>query len=707
MAKIMDLGFLKGFYMITTKHFMVSAFVFFIAMGCFALIFVPWQGSSITDKPNLTKKEIQWLNEHNGKIILAPSPNWDPLEFFDENGRYTGLVADYVYLIEKKLEFKFKIIRNDTWKQVIDLARQGQIDVISAAQATPERREFFNWSPPYINLKNTIIVRTTFKGTLTLDEMQGMRIGVPQAYAVGEYLRLHYPELHFIDVLNGREGMEKVSFGELDAMIMEIPNALYVIEQEKLTNLRLAGDTNFVLELSIGTNRQWPILETILTKTLMSISAAERKAIDQKWIHLEPYRFYESRIFWTVILCISLTVSIITGTILVWNQALKKEVLQRTKDLRHSERQFRDLVEHSPNGISIIKNGIPIYNNPRQLEIMDHFKPLYSAGFELIHQDDLPTVRQFHREIAKEDSDLTEFNFRYYTTDDPETPRGMRWLNCKLSPIKYQGQPAQLFTTVDMTQARELERLLMVQEKMVSLGHVAAGIAHEIRNPLSGINIYLRALKKLFKKGGKEDKIHSTIDEIRLASAKIERVIKRVMDFSKPAEPRFEAIDINIPIRDAISLSRLTLVDKKIVVEKNLTQNLPCCLAEPQLIEELMLNLINNAADAMSINQDNRKIRVSSFVKESGIMMTVDASGPGISRDLRAKVMEPFFTTKSYSTGIGLSLCHRIVSDHRGSLTINKSELGGAQFTIMLPAAPQKKSQPMNDANISRRDTHD
>ena len=690
MAKIMDLGFLKGVYMITVKHFMVSALVFLIAMGFFAIAFLPWPGSSVTEKPNLTTEELQWLNEHDGKIILAPSPDWEPLEFFDKNGRYTGLVADYVYLMEKKLEFKFKIIRNDTWKQVLDLARLGQIDVISAAQATPERRRFFNWSPPYFDLKNTIIVRTTFKGTLTLEEMQGMRIGVPQAYAVGEYLRRYYPELHFIDVLTGREGMEKVSFGELDAMIMEIPNALYVIEQEKLTNLRLAGDTDFVLKLSIGTNRQWPILETILTKTLMSITADERKAIHQKWIHLETDRFYESRTFWAVILGISLTVSIITGTILVWNQALKKEVLQRTKDLRHSERQFRDLVEHSPNGISIIKNGIPIYNNPRQLEIMDYFKPLYSAGFELIHEEDLSTVRQFHREIGKEDSDLTEFNFRYYTTDDPETPGGMRWLNCKLSPIKYQGKPAQLFTTVDMTRARELERLLMVQEKMVSLGHVAAGIAHEIRNPLSGINIYLRALKKLFKKGGQEEKIHSTMDEIRLVSAKIERVIKRVMDFSKPAEPRFEAIDINTPIRDAIRLSRLTLVDKKIVVEKVLDQDLPRCLAEPQLIEELMLNLINNAADAMSINQDNRNIRVSSFVKESGIMVTVDDSGPGISRDLRKKVMEPFFTTKSYSTGIGLSLCQRIISDHRGQITINQSDLGGAKFTIVLPIAPQK-----------------
>ncbi len=678
-------NFFKGFYMITARHFMVSIFVLIMVMGCFALLFVPWQHFLFSDGPDLTTEERLWLKANSGKITLAPSPDWEPLEFFDENGRYTGLVADYIYLIEKKLEFKFKIVRNDTWKDLLDLARMGTVDVISAGQATLERRKFLNWSPPYINLKNTIIVRTTFQGTLALDEMQGMRIGVPQAYAVGEYLRSHYPELHFIDVINGREGMQKVSFGELDAMIMEIPNALYVIEQEKLTNLRLAGDTDFVLELSIGTNPRWPILDTILTKTLMSLSASEKKAIDQKWIHLEPYRFYESVVFWAVIMGISLAVSIITGTILMWNNTLKKEVQQRTKALQNSEKQFRDLVEHSPNGISIIKNGIPIYNNPRQIDIMDYFKPLYSAGFELIHEEDLPVVRQFHREISQENSNLTEFNFRYYTSEESGTHGGLKWLNCKLSPIKYQGQPARLLTTLDMTRARELERLLMVQEKMVSLGHVAAGIAHEIRNPLSGINIYLRALKKMFEKGDNADKIYATMDEIQSASRKIERVIKRVMDFSKPTEPHFAPIDLNTPIQDAIHLSRVTLAHKKILVEKKLSKNLPCCLAEPQLIEELILNLISNAADAMSIHQDKRRIEVTSFVEGDWVMVTVDDSGPGIARELRKKVLEPFFTTKSYSTGIGLSLCQRIVSDHRGTMTINKSHLGGAKFTIALP----------------------
>ncbi|WP_459915520.1 ATP-binding protein [Desulfocicer niacini] len=671
MSKNIGFDFLKGFYPVTLRHFLVSILVFLTAMGAFALLFIPWERAFVSDAPDLTNEERLWLKSHDGKLILAPSPDWELLEFFDENGRYTGLVADYIYLIEKKLDFKFKIIRNDTWKKVLDLAKMGRVDVISAAQATPERRQYFNWSPPYIGLKNTIIVRTTFKGTLNLDEMQGMRIGVPQVYAVGEYLRSHYPELHFIDVLNGREGMKKVSFGELDVMIMEIPNALYVIEQGKLTNLRLAGDTDFILELSIGTNPRWPILERILTKALMSLSAGEKKGHRKKWIHLEPYRFYESVVFWAVIMGISLAVCIVTGTIVMWNRALKREVEQRTRALRHSERQFRDLVEYSPNGISIIKNGIPIYNNPRQLDIMDNFKPLYSAGFELIHEEDLPVVRQFHREINEDDWQLSEFNFRYYISENSEAPGGLRWLHCKLNSTKYQGEPARLLTSIDMTGAKELERLLMVQKKMVSLGHVAAGIAHEIRNPLSGINIYLRALKKLFEKGNGADKIYATMDEIQSASRKIERVIKRVMDFSKPAEPQFAPIDINTPIQDAIRLSRVTLAGKKILVEKRLFRNLPRCLAEPQLIEELILNLVSNAADAMPIDQDNRKIEVTSFFEGDCVMVRVDDSGPGIARDLRKKVMEPFFTTKSCSTGIGLSLCHRIVTDHRGTIKIS------------------------------------
>ena len=202
------------------------------------------------------------------------------------------MVADYIRLIEKKLDFKFKIVRFETWGKILVFAQKREIDVISAAQVTPERKKFMNWSTPYLSLKTTIIVQKSRKKTFTLDQMTGMKIGVPEEYAVGKFIRDNYPQLTIIDVTNGKEGLHKVSFGELDAMVIEVPNALNVIENEKITNLRLAGNTGFELNHGIGVRNDWPILIQIFEKALADISEKEHKLIYSKWIRLTTTRFY-------------------------------------------------------------------------------------------------------------------------------------------------------------------------------------------------------------------------------------------------------------------------------------------------------------------------------------------------------------------------------------------------------------------------------
>jgi len=293
----------------------------------------------------LTRDERKWLNVHDGKIRLAPAPDWEPMEFFDKNGVYQGMVADYIRLIEKKFEFKFKIVRIKSWEKILSLAKERKIDIISAAQATPARKLFMNWSTPYLDIKTTIIVEKSRTKTFTLDQMQGMKIGVPKEYAVGKFIRDNYPELTLTDVLNGNEGMHKVSFGELDAMIIEVPNALYVIETEKITNLRLAGDTGFELNLGLGIRKDWPVLAEIIEKALANISEKEHKEIHAKWIRLETIRFYQTQIFWYIVSAIALTVLFITSSILIWNRMLKNQVMQRTEELRFNEIRLEALLE--------------------------------------------------------------------------------------------------------------------------------------------------------------------------------------------------------------------------------------------------------------------------------------------------------------------------------------------------------------------------
>ncbi len=649
--------------------------------------------STPDDPPFLfSDEERQWLDVHTGKVKLAPAPDWEPLEFFDAEGNYRGMVADYIRLIEEKLDFKFDIVRVESWEKVVTLARKREIDVISAAMATEARQRFMIWTRPYIHLKTTIIVNKSLKKNYTLDQMEGMRIGVPKAYVVGEFIRKNYPQLMLIDVLNGIEGMRQVSFGELDAMIMEVPNALHVIETEKITNLRLAADTGFELHHGIGIRKDWPILAGILEKTLANISEAEHREIMDRWIRLETTPFYRTEAFRNSVAGIVVVVLLITGSILIWNRTLKREVNQRTLELKQNQSRLQaalknveNMIENSPNGIVIMQHGKVIYRNAKQLELIGEIEPREVVGYDHIYSEDRNNVKRFYKGLMEGNPTMTEIDFRFYSSLTRRTKETMKWVTCLVAPIDYKDGKAFLLTTVDRTRARELEHLLTVQDKMASLGRVTAGIGHEIRNPLSGINIYLRTLEKSVNNPAKAHKIAPAIDAIRTASGKMEAVIKRVMDFSRPTEPQFDLVAINTPIRDAIQLAEMSLAKKRITLEVALEEHLPKCYAEPHLIEEVILNLINNASDAMKNQSEDKVIRVTSMLHAGKIILSVEDSGPGVPGDLGEQIFEPFFTTKEYSTGIGLSLCQRIITDHWGNISVGGGELGGAKFTIKLP----------------------
>ena len=356
------------------------------------------------------------------------------------------------------------------------------------------------------------------------------------------------------------------------------------------------------------------------------------------------------------------------------------------KALEESEKRFRDLVENSLTGISIVQDNQVVYQNQAQERLLGPLPRSYLlADFDKIHPDDVETVKRLSQMIDKRVIQTLETDFRFYPNGPKKGSKNLKWVYCRALWTEYRGKEAVLVNMIDMTKAKELEHLLTIQDKMASLGRVAAGMAHEIRNPLSGINIYLNTLKKLHHKNGSEEKVEQILGQIQSASHKIESVIRRVMDFAKPGEPKLALIDINRPITEAINLSAVTMRKSGMVLEKVLSENLPPCNADPTLIEETILNLLNNAAGAMKTMEEGKKIVVTSSVEGDGIILTVSDSGPGITPDIKDKIFDPYFTTKSDGTGIGLSISHRIVTDHGGSLTVSDSDLGGAEFRIEIP----------------------
>jgi PAS domain S-box-containing protein len=372
--------------------------------------------------------------------------------------------------------------------------------------------------------------------------------------------------------------------------------------------------------------------------------------------------------------------------------------------LIESETRFRQLVEHSLTGISIIQDGRIVYQNPEQERLLGRLpRSIIFEDIENIHHDDIEKVTQFYQNLIAGRGQHIDSEFRFYPSGKKGSSTDMRWVHCRASRIEYRGKDAILLNIDEVTRARKLENLLRIQDKMSSLGRVAAGIAHEIRNPLSGINIYLNTLKKLYHKDGSEEKVGQILDQLQSASRKIESVIRRVMDFTKSSEPQLQLININAPIEEAISLSAVSLRKRSIKIEKKLGEDLPLCYLDAQLIEQVMLNLITNAAEAMRDEHEPKTIAVASTVFKDRIQVSVSDSGPGVPPESREVIFDPFYTTKNGSSGIGLSLSHRIIADHGGSLTALAGELGGAEFRIEIPVHRENPDES-NEANSKNRE---
>ncbi len=367
---------------------------------------------------------------------------------------------------------------------------------------------------------------------------------------------------------------------------------------------------------------------------------------------------------------------------------------QAEEALRRSEQNFRELVENSLVGILLIQEGEIIYQNPEQRRLLGNLpRSLNLRNYKAIHPDDLGKVRESYRKINGGLSAQVDLDFRIYSGGRRRDGQST-WVYCRARPIDFQGRKTLLISMMDISQAKELERLVRVQDKMSTLGRVAAGMAHEIRNPLSGLNIYLATLQRMYGRTGQQERVEEIFQRLHATSAKIEAVIHRVTDFAKPGQLQVKAADLNQPVAAALELALVFLQRRGIKPDLVAAATLPLCRIDSQQIEQVVLNLLTNSAEALDqlTPASARRLRVATMVVEGMVEIRVDDNGPGIPAGVRERVFDPFYTTKTDGTGIGLNISHRIITDHGGRLEVEESELGGASFRIILP--PEKDGKP-------------
>jgi len=235
-------------------------------------------------------------------------------------------------------------------------------------------------------------------------------------------------------------------------------------------------------------------------------------------------------------------------------------------------------------------------------------------------------------------------------------------------------------------QRREQDRLrgeLRRAERLATLGRLLAGVAHEVRNPLAAI----RSTVQLWQRQPETARVETSMESVVLAVDRLNELVVRLLLFSRADNSQREKVDLNAIFAESCDLLAAQAEQQGVVIERDLAAALPAVSASPNAIRQVVLNLLTNALQAMPTGGrlTCRTLRVGNRVQG-----WVADTGPGVSENARERLFEPFFTTRTTGTGLGLALCREILGSHDGNIELTSVKVGGtvgAEFRFELPAA--------------------
>ncbi|HEY3913678.1 MAG TPA: ATP-binding protein, partial [Verrucomicrobiae bacterium] len=241
---------------------------------------------------------------------------------------------------------------------------------------------------------------------------------------------------------------------------------------------------------------------------------------------------------------------------------------------------------------------------------------------------------------------------------------------------------AQLEKTVDTLKNTQAQ--LVQSEKLSAVGEFVAGVAHELNNPLAAV----MGFSEILRDAGMDSKFSRQLDLIYKAAQRCSKIVQSLLSFARRHQPERKSVSVNELVEAVLEIVAYPLRTGNIEVVTAFDKNLPHIMADGHQIQQVLLNIINNARQAIEASQTGGKIRISSSATELFVRIAIQDSGPGISPENLRRIFDPFFTTKEVGkgTGLGLSLCYGIIKEHGGNIYAESPPDGGAAFIIELPA---------------------
>jgi PAS domain S-box-containing protein len=385
------------------------------------------------------------------------------------------------------------------------------------------------------------------------------------------------------------------------------------------------------------------------------------------------------------------------------NANLHTQTKQAEEALRESEEKLRQMFESVTDGIAVANlNGVITEVNDRAVQMHG-----FGSKDELVGKSGYELIAPYDRERAA-------VNMRKALKQGPV--RGMEYTLLKADGSEFPGELSasvlrsasgnhigSITIARDITERKKaeerekrLQQELNLASRLASIGQMASGIAHEINNPLTSVI----GFSQLLLSQDIPDDIREDLEVIDSEAQRVARIIAGLLAFARQRKPEREYVDINTTLSRVLELRSHQMEVNNIQVETRLTSDLPQSIADAGQLEQVFLNIILNAEKEMTVAHKGGKLSIKTEKIDDTIRVSFTDDGPGISKENLDKIFDPFFTTREVGegTGLGLSVCHSIITAHNGRIYA-ESELGkGATFVVELPIVAD--AQPVENSEV-------
>ncbi|MDH4569509.1 transporter substrate-binding domain-containing protein [Pseudomonas sp. BN414] len=651
-------------------------------------------------RPQLTEREQRWMEQH-GPARLVVDETFEPLTFFNRQGRFRGIVSDLLELIQQRTGLEFEVSARSTARDMLADLRDGRVDMAATLFFTPERSQYLGFTRPYYSTSSVLVVRASDSAPQSLGELDGHVLAVPAGHSLIPYIRENYPKLELREVETAIQGLSNVAEGKADAAVHAMASSTFLINRYYPGRLRIADTIGRDPgRFAFSVSRSAPELQSILEKALLSVSPDELGSIINRWYTKaeEPSNWIEYRSRLYQIGFAFLLVAIVFAS---WALYLRRQVRRREREERRLNDQLafkRSLIDGIPFPLSVRgldgrtitcnRSFIEALGVPRAaligLRLTEVPGLKTNTVAELEELEGLSRLALDEGEALFSDHQLhlrgTTLEVSYWAIPYRDAQKRIRGLICGWVDITERNRLMD-----ELRQAKE-----QAESASVAKSRFLATMSHEIRTPLNAIIGMLElALKR-------EHLDREAILVARESADSLLALIGDILDIAKiesgrmTLEPRRESpralIESVVRVFEGLARQK----GLRLVLELDL-QSRDDVMVDGSCFKQILSNLISNAIKFT--DEGTVRVRLQASCKgheQLQLTVVVEDSGIGISQEGQQRLFQPFTQLAGGvgagqgGTGLGLSICRRLVKLMGGSIELYSRPGEGTRVSVSL-----------------------